>query len=118
MKATLILVCLLFSTLSFAQERWTLSTRTWESAKNPKEVKALQKRYPEYMKDIRNVYSATIFFSLWSYVGETTCEAGDPRLEWRNVYVSKCIQTSGGVACPLDMPPMPPMHEDPCQEHD
>lgn len=119
MKAALVLTSLLFSSITSASyENWTLTTRSHVVANTPREVKQLQILYPEYLKDIRNVEKATIYFSTWTYDGQSSCEEGDPRLEWKDVYVSKCVRTGGRVACSLDMPPFPPIDEDPCKEHD
>ena len=72
---------------------WELISRNSETANSPQEFLELQKKYPRYLIQPPNgkeVTSAVIAFSNYTYRGASVCSAKDPRRNHTIIYTQMC----------------------------
>lgn len=109
----------LVSTSAFALGHWEIVSQLTENATNSEQFVQLQQKYPDIFGryDAKEVVSANISITEYEFRGETKCQAGDPRLQFKSTSYGLCtgVSENSPGGCFQTAARLPGL-EDPCAE--
>ncbi len=118
MKSFGLIALILVSLNAFAARNWVLDgSHTTEVANDRAEYRALRAKYPDiFIQEIDEArfYRAQVDSYGWKYIGNTTCESDDPRLETITHSSSLCMKTGTPIPLCAFSLRKSPKDEDPC----
>lgn len=96
---------------------WRSVVTTRETARTPEAFRQLQAKYPGLMDHVNADYilNAEVNTHVYAWEGPSSCQAGDPRLEYTTRFYSLCTNSPDGAGmCEATKYRLPPATTDPC----